>query len=127
VAGESSYVEHAPTPAFAAFIWSVWIQQVGDRPLAQRYEPHGGAEVRCLLGEAPRLLGPLTASRDRRRPRRAGVLGRAGRRGRDGRRSGVLGEGVRFFGSHAGTVLLADPDHAFQGDRVLHLRYTVVR
>jgi dihydrofolate reductase len=39
----------------------------------------------------------------------------------------VLGEGVRFFGSHAGTVLLADPDHVVQGDRVLHLRYTVVR
>ncbi|HWM03949.1 MAG TPA: dihydrofolate reductase [Actinophytocola sp.] len=39
----------------------------------------------------------------------------------------VLGEGVRFFGSHAGTVLLADPDQVVQGDRVLHLRYTVVR
>ncbi|WP_163509531.1 dihydrofolate reductase family protein [Fodinicola acaciae] len=37
----------------------------------------------------------------------------------------VLGEGVRFFGSHTGTVLLDDPDQVVQGDRVLHLHYTV--
>ena len=30
----------------------------------------------------------------------------------------VLGEGMRFFGSHAGTVLLGDPDQVVQGDRV---------
>lgn len=39
----------------------------------------------------------------------------------------VFGEGVRFFGSHAGTVLLDDPDQVVQGDRVLHLHYTVKR
>lgn len=39
----------------------------------------------------------------------------------------VLGEGVRFFGSHAGTVLLDDPDQVVKGDRVLHLHYTVKR
>jgi dihydrofolate reductase len=39
----------------------------------------------------------------------------------------VLGEGVRFFGSHTGTVLLDDPDQVVQGDRVLHLHYTVKR
>lgn len=39
----------------------------------------------------------------------------------------VLGEGVRFFGPHAGTVLLDDPDQVVQGDRVLHLHYTVRR
>jgi AraC-like DNA-binding protein len=61
VAGESSYVERAPTPALGAIASSVWIQQVGDRPLAQRHVPHGGAELRCLLGATPRLLGPLTA------------------------------------------------------------------
>jgi hypothetical protein len=75
VAGESSYVEYAPTPALAAFVWSVWIQQVGDRPLAQRYEPHGGAEVRCVLGEAPRLLGPLTASTYQEIPAGGTVVG----------------------------------------------------
>ena len=39
----------------------------------------------------------------------------------------VLGDGVRFFGRHAGTVLLDDPDQVVQGDRVLHLHYTVKR
>ncbi|MEU8238139.1 dihydrofolate reductase [Actinoplanes missouriensis] len=39
----------------------------------------------------------------------------------------VLGEGVRFFGSHTGTVLLDDPDTVVQGDRVLHLHFTVKR
>jgi hypothetical protein len=38
-----------------------------------------------------------------------------------------VGEGVRFFGSHAGTVLLEDPDQVVRGDRVLHLHYTVQR
>jgi dihydrofolate reductase len=37
----------------------------------------------------------------------------------------VLGEGVRFFGSHTGTVLLDGPDAVVQGNRVLHLHYTV--
>lgn len=37
----------------------------------------------------------------------------------------VLGEGKRFFGSHAGTVVLEDPDRIVQGERVLHLHYTV--
>ncbi|WP_188744237.1 dihydrofolate reductase family protein [Agromyces bauzanensis] len=39
----------------------------------------------------------------------------------------VIGEGVRFFGSHTGPVLLDDPDVVVQGDRVLHLHYTVKR
>lgn len=37
----------------------------------------------------------------------------------------VMGEGKRFFGGHPGTVLLGDPDMVVQGDRVLHLHYTV--
>jgi AraC-like DNA-binding protein len=75
VAGESSYVERAPAPALAALASSVWIQQVGDRPVAQRYVPHGGAEVRCVLGEVPRLLGPLTASTYRELPAGGTVVG----------------------------------------------------
>ncbi|MBN9113386.1 MAG: dihydrofolate reductase family protein [Pseudonocardia sp.] len=39
----------------------------------------------------------------------------------------VMGDGVRYFGSHTGTVLLDDPDQVVQGDRVLHLHYTVAR
>jgi hypothetical protein len=55
-------VERVPTPALGALASSVWIQQVGAQPLAQRHMPHGGAEVRCVLGGAPRLVGPVTAS-----------------------------------------------------------------
>lgn len=39
----------------------------------------------------------------------------------------VLGDGKRFFGNHHGTVLLDDPDLVVQGDRVLHLHYTVAK
>ncbi|WP_214408013.1 helix-turn-helix domain-containing protein [Pseudonocardia lacus] len=75
MAGESSYVERAPAPALAALATSVWIQRVGERPVEQRYVPHGGAEVRCVLGEAPRLLGPLTASTYREIPAGGTVVG----------------------------------------------------
>jgi AraC-like DNA-binding protein len=75
VVGESSYLDCAPAPALAAFASSVWIQQVGDRPVAQRHVPHGGAEVRCVLGEVPRLLGPLTASTYQRIPAGGTVVG----------------------------------------------------
>jgi AraC-like DNA-binding protein len=68
-------VERAPAPAVAAFASSVWIQQVGDRPVAQRHVPHGGAEVGCVLGEAPRLLGPLTAATYREIPAGGTVVG----------------------------------------------------
>ena len=97
--GESSYVEHAPTPALAAFAWSVWIQQVGDRPLAQRHEPHGGAEVRCVLGEAPRLLGPLTASTYLEIPAGGTVVGM---RLRPGALGGLVGMPAHGVGERCG-------------------------
>lgn len=68
-------MERAPTPALAAFASTVWIQQVGDQPLAQRHVPHGGAELRCVLGEAPRLLGPLTAATYQEIPAGGTVVG----------------------------------------------------
>lgn len=71
----SSYAERAPTPALATLASSVWIQQVGDRPVAQRHEPHGGAEVRCVLGAAPRLLGPLTTAMYQEIPAGGTVVG----------------------------------------------------
>jgi AraC-like DNA-binding protein len=89
VAGGSSYVERAPAPALAALASSVWIQQVGDLPLAQRHVPHGGAELRCVLGEAPRLLGPLTASTYKEIPAAGTVVGVR-------LRPGVLGGLVRM-------------------------------
>ena len=75
MAGESSYVDRVPTSALAPFASSVWIQQVTDQPVNQRHVPHGGAEVLCVLGEAPRLLGPLTAWRYREIPAHGTVVG----------------------------------------------------
>jgi AraC-like DNA-binding protein len=75
VAGESSYIDGAPAPALAAFASSVWIQRVGDRAVAQRHVPHGGAEVRCVLGEAPRLLGPQTTATYQEIPAGGTVVG----------------------------------------------------
>ncbi len=75
MAGGSSYRDRAPVPALAALASSVWIQQVGDEPVAQRYVPHGGAEVRCVLGVEPRLLGTLTAATYRPIPAGGTVVG----------------------------------------------------
>lgn len=75
MSGESSYVERAPAPALAAFAASVWIQRAGDRPVAQRHEPHGGAEVRCVLGAVPQLLGPLTTAMYQEVPAGGTVVG----------------------------------------------------
>jgi AraC-like DNA-binding protein len=75
VAAGSSYVERAPSPALAALASTVWIQHVGDRPVTHRHVPHGGAEVRCVLGETPRLLGPLTTSRNQDLPAGGTVVG----------------------------------------------------
>jgi AraC-like DNA-binding protein len=68
-------MERAPAPALAALASSVWIQQVGDRPLAQRHVPHGGVEVRCVLGSEPRLLGPLTTATYQEIPAGGTVVG----------------------------------------------------
>ncbi|WP_037078282.1 AraC family transcriptional regulator [Pseudonocardia spinosispora] len=75
MAGESSYQERAPAPALAALASSVWIQQVGAAAVTQRHEPHGGAEVRCVLGEVPQLLGPLTTATHREIPEGRTVVG----------------------------------------------------
>ena len=39
----------------------------------------------------------------------------------------VFGKGKRYFGSFDGQQLLGDAEAIVQGDRVLHLRYTVKR
>jgi dihydrofolate reductase len=36
-----------------------------------------------------------------------------------------LGEGKKFLGSHTGEIVLDDPRAVVQGDRVLHLRYSL--
>jgi AraC-like DNA-binding protein len=92
VAAGSSYADRAPVAALADLASSVWVQRVGDEPIAQRYVPHGGAEVRCVLGEAPRLLGPLTAAVHRELPAGATVVGVRLRPGVVGSLSGVPAE-----------------------------------
>ncbi|GLZ48323.1 AraC family transcriptional regulator [Actinomycetospora sp. NBRC 106375] len=71
----SSYRDRPPAPVLAALASSVWVQQVGAAPVAQRHVPHGGAEIRCVLGEEPRLLGTLTAATHRDIPAGATVVG----------------------------------------------------
>lgn len=68
-------MERPPAPALSTLVTTVWIQQVGDEPLAQRHMPHGGAEVRCVLGTQPRLLGPLTTATYREIPAGGTVVG----------------------------------------------------
>jgi AraC-like DNA-binding protein len=75
MSGGSTYVERAPGAGLAGLVSAGWIQQVGERPLTQRHLPHGGAEVRCVLGSEPRLLGPLTTAVDERIPPGATVVG----------------------------------------------------
>lgn len=75
MAAGSTYTDRAPAAALAGLASSVWIQQVGAEPIAQRYVPHGGAEVLCVLGDEPRLLGALTSARHRHLPAGATVVG----------------------------------------------------
>jgi AraC-like DNA-binding protein len=55
------YVERAPVAALAGLVSSAWIQRAGDVPYVQRNIPNGSVELRCSLGSAPRIVGPLTA------------------------------------------------------------------
>jgi AraC-like DNA-binding protein len=55
-----SYVEHAPVPALAGMVRTVWIQRTGAAPYLQRHLPTGGVELHFPIGGRPQLLGPLT-------------------------------------------------------------------
>lgn len=57
--------------------------------MAQRSVPHGGAEIRCVLGEEPRLLGPLTAAAHLHIPAGGTVVGIRLRPGVVGRLAGL--------------------------------------
>ena len=54
------YVEHAPLPALAGTVRTVWIQTTGDAAYVQRHLPTGGAELHVSIGKQARVLGPLT-------------------------------------------------------------------
>jgi AraC-like DNA-binding protein len=55
------YVERSPVAALAGVVSSAWIQRAGDVPYVQRNVPNGSVELRCAVGSAPRIVGPLTA------------------------------------------------------------------
>jgi AraC-like DNA-binding protein len=61
MAAEQSYVERPPAAALAGHVSSVWIQQAGSEPYVHRNVPSGCVELVCRIGEAPRVVGPLTA------------------------------------------------------------------
>lgn len=56
------YVERLPVPALADVVATVWVQDIaGDAPAyPQRNLPHGGTEIVCAVGAAPRVAGPRT-------------------------------------------------------------------
>jgi AraC-like DNA-binding protein len=58
------YVERLPIPALADVVSTVWFQQVAADAPAYRHRnlPHGGSEIICTIGAAPRVLGPLTGA-----------------------------------------------------------------
>ncbi|MBM7785304.1 DUF6597 domain-containing transcriptional factor [Tenggerimyces flavus] len=60
--GGQSYVERPPVPLLTGWVSVVWTQQIGPAaaPYVQRNLPHGGMELTCVLGERPRLTGPLS-------------------------------------------------------------------
>jgi hypothetical protein len=69
VAGESSYLERGPTRALGVLASSVWIQQVDDRPLAQRHMLVRYSEVVAAINAAvPGANITLPAGRDPGRP-----------------------------------------------------------
>jgi AraC-like DNA-binding protein len=59
---DQGYLEQRPVPALAGIVASVWTQTVASdaEPYVQRSIPHGGIDLVCALGSAPRIVGPLT-------------------------------------------------------------------
>jgi AraC-like DNA-binding protein len=55
-----TYTERRPAPALERHLSCVWVQRVAadSAPYAHRTVPNGGVEVSCLLGSAPRVIGP---------------------------------------------------------------------
>jgi AraC-like DNA-binding protein len=61
-AGGQSYVERPPLSALRELVSSVWIQQVArdTEPYVHLHVPNGAVELRCTVGSAPHIVGPLT-------------------------------------------------------------------
>jgi AraC-like DNA-binding protein len=57
-----SYRERPPAPALARYVTCVWTQVVepGSAPYTHRTIPNGSAEIVCVIGATPRIVGPQT-------------------------------------------------------------------
>jgi AraC-like DNA-binding protein len=60
-----SYLERRPARALASMVSSVWVQRVasGAAPYPHRSVPSGSVELRCRVGAAVQVAGPLTRPR----------------------------------------------------------------
>lgn len=72
-----SYRERRPVRALAGLLSSVWVQRVceGSAPYPHRTIPNGSVELRCRLGSAPQVVGPLTCPRTEVLPPGTTVVG----------------------------------------------------
>jgi len=70
-----TYDEHAPAPALAGLVRTVWVQRIGELPYPQRDLPTGGVELQCPIGGVPRLVGPLTRAKVHVLPPRTTIVG----------------------------------------------------
>ncbi|UJA21610.1 helix-turn-helix domain-containing protein [Thermoleophilia bacterium SCSIO 60948] len=68
------YVERPPLSRLAPYVVSVWRQST-SAPYLQRHLPHGGAELRCKLGEEPEIVGPSASPRVEELPGGTSLVG----------------------------------------------------
>jgi AraC-like DNA-binding protein len=59
---EQSYQERRPAAPLAELVSSLWVHRIdaGAAPYTHRNVPNGSVELLCRLGEAPKVIGPLT-------------------------------------------------------------------
>jgi len=58
-----SYVERSAPSALHGVVSTTWVQRVDVGTLVQRDVPSGSVELRCRIGAAPEVIGPLTRAR----------------------------------------------------------------
>ena len=66
--GLQSYREWLPPPALRRHATCVWVQQVSpdSSPYVHRTIPNGSAELVCVVGATPKLVGPQTGPMEER-------------------------------------------------------------
>jgi hypothetical protein len=61
-AASQSFSERVPVPALRKYVTCAWVQQVGAKapPYRHRTVPNGSAELVCVVGSVPKVVGPQT-------------------------------------------------------------------